>query len=158
MNNRIIVLVVLIIVLVGGFLYIKSYRTSPVDSMNSSEMTVIDTPAPQNVVEPIATTTATSTATTAKAVRSFTILGSNYAFAPKQLLAKKGDTVTITFQNQSGFHDLHIDAFNVATKQIAAGKSETVTFVATKSGTFEYYCSVGNHRAMGMVGTLTVTE
>ncbi len=71
---------------------------------------------------------------------------------------KKGDTVKITFVNSSGLHDLKIDEFNVATKQLAAGKEETVTFVASKTGTFEYYCSVGNHRAMGMKGTLTVSE
>jgi uncharacterized cupredoxin-like copper-binding protein len=31
-----------------------------------------------------------------------------------------------------------------------------VQFVADKTGTFEFYCSVGNHRQMGMVGTLVV--
>ena len=33
-----------------------------------------------------------------------------------------------------------------------------VTFEHTfnQTGTFEYYCSVGNHRAMGMKGTLIV--
>jgi plastocyanin len=69
---------------------------------------------------------------------------------------KKGDTVKITFKNTGGFHDLKIDEFKVATKQLQGGASEVVTFVADKAGTFEYYCSVGNHRAMGMKGTLTV--
>lgn len=32
----------------------------------------------------------------------------------------------------------------------------SVTFVADTLGTFEYYCSVGNHRAQGMVGNLVV--
>ncbi len=90
--------------------------------------------------------------------KSFTITGSNFAFAPKQIAVKKGDTVKITFINNDGFHDLHIDEFNIATKQIKAGAQETTTFVADKTGSFQYYCSVGTHRAMGMWGTLTVTE
>jgi plastocyanin len=28
--------------------------------------------------------------------------------------------------------------------------------VADKNGSYEYYCSVGNHRASGMVGVITV--
>ncbi|MDQ5952387.1 MAG: plastocyanin, partial [Patescibacteria group bacterium] len=71
---------------------------------------------------------------------------------------QKGDTVRIIFKNEDGFHDLKIDEFNVATKQIQGGAEETVEFVADKAGTFEYYCSVGKHRDMGMKGTITVTE
>jgi plastocyanin len=69
---------------------------------------------------------------------------------------KKGDTVTITFKNSVGFHDWKLDEFKAATAKLAAGKEETVTFVADKTGTFEYYCSVGQHRANGMVGNLIV--
>jgi len=31
-----------------------------------------------------------------------------------------------------------------------------VTFVADKAGEYEFYCSVGQHRANGMVGKLIV--
>lgn len=91
-------------------------------------------------------------------VKEFTITGGNFKFTPSAMTVKKGDTVRVTFKNEEGFHDFRIDEFNVATKQIGAGTSETVEFVADKAGTFEYYCSVGQHRQMGMVGTLTVTE
>ena len=88
----------------------------------------------------------------------FTVTGSNFAFAPSAMTVKKGDNVVITFKNGDGFHDFVIDELNVRTAQIQDGAQETVTFVADKAGTFEYYCSVGQHRAMGMKGTLTVTE
>ncbi|KKT09719.1 MAG: Plastocyanin [candidate division WWE3 bacterium GW2011_GWB2_43_22] len=55
-----------------------------------------------------------------------------------------------------GTHDLRLDEFNVATKLLKAGETDTVEFTADKAGVFEYYCSVGEHRKMGMVGTLTV--
>jgi nitrite reductase (NO-forming) len=64
--------------------------------------------------------------------------------------------VKIVLVNKGGIHDLVIDGFNVRTPQIGDGKSAEVTFVVDKTGTFEYYCSVGNHRQMGMVGKLIV--
>jgi plastocyanin len=90
-------------------------------------------------------------------IRDFTVEGTPFAFAPKSMEVKVGETVRITFVNKEGFHDLVIDEFAGArTKQLKAGESETITFVANKAGTFEYYCSVGDHRVMGMVGTLIV--
>lgn len=91
-------------------------------------------------------------------VVSFTVEGENFSFAPSQIEVKEGDTVRITFKNVGGFHDFVIDEFDVATSQFGAGNEETVEFVADKTGSFEFYCSVGNHREQGMVGTLTVTE
>ena len=92
------------------------------------------------------------------AVKTFTVEGSSFKFSPSNMTVKKGDTVRVTFKNTSGFHDWVLDEFNVRTKQIAAGAEETVEFVADKAGSFEYYCSVGSHRQMGMVGTLIVEE
>ncbi len=89
-------------------------------------------------------------------VREFTIHASNFTFSVPTMSVKSGDTVRLTFVNDEGFHDFRIDEFGVATKQIGAGAAETVEFVANQSGNFEYYCSVGSHRALGMKGTLTV--
>ena len=69
---------------------------------------------------------------------------------------RKGDTVKIVFKNSGGMHDWVIDEFSAKTKRIAANQEDTIQFVADKAGTFEYYCSVGNHRQMGMKGNLIV--
>ena len=58
----------------------------------------------------------------------------------------------VGIDNREGFHDLVIYGFQVRTPRITAGQTATVDFVAEKSGTFEYYCSVGSHRQMGMRG------
>lgn len=89
-------------------------------------------------------------------VKEFTITGQNFSFTPSKLIVAKGDTVKITFINTGGFHNLVIDKLGVSTKTINSGQADAVTFTATTAGTFEYYCSVGNHRAMGMRGTLVV--
>lgn len=98
----------------------------------------------------------TSEETQAGAVKEFTVDGDNFTFSLKEIKVKEGDTVKITFNNVEGFHDLVLDEFNAKTKQLAAGQSETIQFVADKAGTYEYYCSVGQHRQMGMKGNLIV--
>lgn len=82
--------------------------------------------------------------------------GGMYYFKPNVIRVKSGEEVTITFNNIEGFHDLVIDEMNVKTKQLKVGESETIEFTPDKPGTYEFYCSVGNHRAMGMKGTLVV--
>lgn len=95
-------------------------------------------------------------ATTSGQIKSFTVEGSSFKFVPNVIKVKKGDNVTITFRSVEGIHNFSIDEFDVKTNQIGSGEEEDVDFVADKTGTFEYYCSVGNHRKMGMVGQLIV--
>ena len=64
----------------------------------------------------------------------------------------------ISFKNSGGTHDFIIDEFNVATKRLNGGEQDAVEFTADKTGSFEYYCSVGQHRQNGQVGTLIVEE
>lgn len=89
-------------------------------------------------------------------VKEFTIVGKNFSFTPSLITVKKGDKVKITFKNENGFHDFKIDEFGLATKQSTAPNTEVLEFTANKTGSFEYYCSVGSHRSMGMKGTLKV--
>jgi len=90
------------------------------------------------------------------ALREFIVNGKNFSFTPNTITVKKDDKVRIVFKNSQGFHDFKIDAYGIATKQFNAPLEEVLEFTADKVGTFEYYCSVGSHRAMGMVGTLKV--
>ena len=89
-------------------------------------------------------------------VKEFVILGKNFSFMPSLITVKKGDRVKITFKNTLGFHDFRIDEYGVATKQAQAPYEEVLEFIADRVGSFEYYCSVGTHRAMGMKGILKV--
>jgi plastocyanin len=82
-------------------------------------------------------------------VKTFSVEGKPFEFSLKEIRVKQGDKVRLVFTNKAGLHDWVIDEFNARTKQIPAGQSETIEFVADKKGTFEYYCSVGAHRQMG---------
>ncbi len=72
------------------------------------------------------------------------------------LRVKRGDKVKINLVSEQGFHDFVVDEFSVATKKINSGATDSIEFIAKEKGTFEYYCSVGSHREMGMKGNLIV--
>lgn len=80
----------------------------------------------------------------------------NFSFSKSEIRVKKGEKVELTLNVKEGFHDWTLDGYGVKTKQMNAGVKETIEFIADKAGTFEYYCSVGSHRAMGMKGKFIV--
>jgi plastocyanin len=153
------VLLAILVVLGGGYYWYSSQQALPTDVNVSGD--TMDTTDDMDHAAP--TSTSTSTATSAPAtgtqngnVKEFTVTGKNFSFAPAAMTVNKGDRVRITFVNDSGTHDLVIDEFNARTKVIQGGAQETIEFVADTTGSFEYYCSIGKHREMGMKGTLTV--
>ena len=169
--KTLLIVVAVIAVLGGGFYWYTSMQQAAVPaatgtSMNDTNGAAMDTTntdagAPAGTNTGAAATVHANVDVGATAgegkMDSFTVTGSNYAMSPKTLSVKKGDTVKITFTNAGGMHDFVIDEFSVRTNRIQGGASQTVTFVADKTGSFQYYCSVGQHRDMGMWGTLTVT-
>lgn len=89
-------------------------------------------------------------------LREFTVHGSSFEFDNKELKVKKGDRVRITFISDDIGHNLLIDEFNIRTNVISSGATEVVEFIADKIGTFPFYCSVGQHRSLGMESKLIV--
>jgi|CXWL01.1.fsa_nt_gi plastocyanin len=96
------------------------------------------------------------TSPNANATKTFEISGTNFAFDVTQIKVKQGDSVTINFKSTDGFHAFVLDEFNARTERVKTGNTTSITFIANKKGTFEYYCSVGSHRVNGMVGKLVV--
>ncbi|MEK7560363.1 MAG: plastocyanin/azurin family copper-binding protein [Patescibacteria group bacterium] len=91
-------------------------------------------------------------------VETFHVTAKNFSFSLAEIRVRKGSRVKINLNVAEGFHDLVLDEFNARTMRGGEGTHTSVEFVADKAGTFEYYCSVGNHRQMGMVGKLIVEE
>lgn len=84
--------------------------------------------------------------------------GGSMYFKPNEIKVKLGETVKIKFTNAGGMHDFVIDEFNVKTKILGSGKTETIEFTTDKLGEFEFYCSVAGHRQSGMFGKVIVEE
>ena len=146
MKSTHIIIIILVLMLGGLFLFSRGGKLeAPTTSPVSNTMPVLGT---DSEVEEMVVS----------GVKEFTVAGQNFSFTPSSITVKKGDRVKITFKNTSGFHDFKIDEFGAATKQAQAPYEEVLEFTADKVGSFEYYCSVGTHRAVGMKGTLKVTE
>lgn len=143
------VIVVILVIAIAGYMMMKN-------GSKSAQTPTSPEAQPTTAVEE-STNSAPSDAMTAdEKTKTFEVDGANFKFSPNVLTVNEGDTVKIVFKNTQGFHDFVIDEFNVKSKTIQANQTDELTFVTSKKGTFEYYCSVGNHRTMGMVGTLTV--
>jgi len=151
MNNKLILLVggALVVVLGAGVVLMSTNSSTPENRSQDTKTESEDMSHSSNSVQEDAQTTAGN-------VKKFNVTGKNFTFSPTTLTVNQGDTVQIVFDSSNGTHDFVIDEFNVNSKMVASGGSDTVEFIADKSGTFEYYCSVGNHKQMGMKGTLTV--
>jgi nitrite reductase (NO-forming) len=72
------------------------------------------------------------------------------------LHVKKGDVVNVTLINGMQPHDFALEGYNMKTKVLNSGQSDSVVFTAEKTGTFTYYCSVPGHRDLSMAGQLVV--
>lgn len=77
-----------------------------------------------------------------------------------KLVVEKGQVVRLVVVNgHAAVHDLVVPAFDVASdKLFSRNQRSSIRFRTNRSGTFEYYCSVGNHRQTGMEGTIVVQE
>ena len=151
MKQTYITIVILVVLVVGAlFIFGNSKKAEAPVGENQSQ-----TPA---VADNSQTNVADADSETAAVVKEFAVSGKNFSFTPALITVNKGNKVRITFQNTAGFHDFRIDEFGVATKQAQSPATEVLEFTADKVGSFEYYCSVGRHRVMGMKGTLKVTE
>jgi plastocyanin len=80
----------------------------------------------------------------------------SFYYAPNEIRVKEGDTVTVVLTAKDMMHDFNIDELGVKIPIVKAGETATAEFVASQKGEFEYYCSVGQHRANGQVGKLIV--
>lgn len=66
---------------------------------------------------------------------------SQWKFEPNTITVNQGDTVRLQIKNIDVTHGFSLPAFGV-NKQLDAGKTTTVEFVADKKGTFTFACSV----------------
>jgi heme/copper-type cytochrome/quinol oxidase subunit 2 len=90
------------------------------------------------------------------ATRTFTIVGSKYAFQPAAIAVDRNDLVKITFTADDIPHSFTIDGYRIS-KRASAGQSVTFEFRADQPGTFDYYCNLTqDDKCKTMKGRLTV--
>lgn len=144
--------VLILVLLAGAFLVFGKKADKMEDKMEQSMQASPTSPASTVSTAPSASP---SGAMTEGSVKTFTMNTGSFYYKPDTITVKKGDTVKLSITNDGGFHDFTLDEFSVK-QMLPAGKATEVTFVASKAGTFEYYCSMPGHRAKGQKGTLIV--
>jgi len=166
MKNTKIVLVAVIIILAISVAYLLATRNAPNEEnqkANSADNQTekpnpMQAQVPADLTDEQKTELKTGADSHAPTALTFHITGGSFYFTPNEIKVKQGDKVKIIFTNILGTHNFILEAFNVFTKTIKDGESDTVEFTADKKGTFEFYCGVGNgyHRMKGQIGVLLV--
>ncbi|MBI2627012.1 MAG: cupredoxin domain-containing protein [Parcubacteria group bacterium] len=160
------IVLVIIVIFVGVFLWTKN---SDVPIVNSPSISVEATESlnPSETMDHSTTTTPSSGATpsdnnpspsvtSSGAVKTFNLTSKNFSFSTKEIKVRQGDKIKIILSNTEGFHNWVINEFSASTRNLNSGETASVEFVADKKGTFQYYCSIGTHRQLGMAGNLVV--
>ena len=130
-------------------------NTVPAGSTATATPTVTHTATATGTATVAATHTATSTATATATPRpnTITVNMTNFAFEPKDLTVRIGDTVQ--WVNNSGTpHTSTSDSGAWDSDLVASGSSYSRTF--NQTGTFAYHCSF--HQGQGQTGTITVQQ
>lgn len=95
--------------------------------------------------------------TTDEDVTEVVVEGKNFSFSPSTLTFSPGEKVRLTFKSVGGTHDFMVEGQDIATEMVDTGQEAVVEFTApTEPGEYTFYCSVANHRSLGMEGVMIV--
>jgi len=141
------VIIVLIALAVGAYFLMRP-SSDQADTSDHQHTSAQSTPAQ--------TDTASNQGNTTADVQTIQVEAGNYYFKPNEIRVKKGQRVKIVLATKGMGHDFVIDSLGVEVPVTQPGETNSVEFTATTPGTYEFYCSVGNHRQLGQVGTLIV--
>jgi carboxymethylenebutenolidase len=67
-----------------------------------------------------------------------------------------GQAIALEISSYEGEHDIRVDEIGLASNVVNEGDITTVNITPMRKGEFQYYCSVGNHRHLGMSGRFIV--
>lgn len=138
--NKIVVAVIILIVVVGGYFLVKGEKSY--FRFWTSEPTA--SPQGEEVQDE-------------EGIKVINVSGNEFAFNPSTITVDEGEAVKIVFKNDGKFpHNWVVEGLGIMTKTINPGQTDAVEFTAPSAGTYVTFCSVGQHRANGMTGTLNV--
>jgi plastocyanin len=156
--NPMIIVAIVAIVAIAGIAYMMSRKDAP-ESANTiqqeqvtqapqEDSTAMDAtePSPEGTMEKKpADGTAMEESTDVKTIN---VDAGAFYYKPAEIRVKKGE--------KDMMHDFVIDELGVKLPITKSGETKSVEFTPEKTGTFEYYCSVGQHRVQGQVGKIIV--
>ncbi len=75
--------------------------------------------------------------------RTFSVSARRYAFTPPRIEVSQGDLVEIAFRAEDIPHSFTVDDYRIS-KRANPGQTVTFEFLASRAGTFTFYCSLAN--------------
>ena len=86
---------------------------------------------------------------------SMRVIENNWTWDPAEIRVKAGDLVKLKITNEDPFdHGFAVEAFGI-NRRLFARRETLVEFLASKTGTFAFYCSVpcgeGHYRQTGLL-------
>lgn len=145
-------LVLIIVAVIGAFFLFRGQGQAPSPVQTTQTQKVPATPGSD--VEGMVVSEEGGAKET---VREIVVEGDEFSFSPASISVKAGENIKLTFNNAGSTpHNLKVEGLGIGTSTIGGGESETIEFTAEEDGTYATFCSVGNHRALGMEGTLVI--
>ena len=105
---------------------------------------------------------------------AITVASFEWGFEPEAIVLQVGQEVALTLENDGDIlHNFNVDGLLVDVIEeissggfsgsddklfVGAGSDDAglIRFVALEAGEYEFYCTIGSHRQLGMEGRLTV--
>jgi plastocyanin len=155
--------VVIIVVLAGGaYMFMNQNKSAPAvsvaettivdESMESTDEAMMEDNSGDSQVDESSTVEDSM-----EEAREITVEGFSFGYTPSELTMEAGEKIKLTFVSLDMMHDFIVEGTDIQTEIITGGNQTTIEFTAPdEPGEYTFYCSVGNHRAQGMEGTLTV--
>ena len=75
------------------------------------------------------------------AARTIRVQASQFSYSPSVISVNQGDVVTLELVSQDVVHGLYVDGYDIST-EADPGQTRTLTFVASRPGSFRIRCSV----------------
>lgn len=92
--------------------------------------------------QPVSETTTTTIATSSEGeTKEFSMIARQWEFDPPVITVNEGDTVRLIIRSVDVTHGIAIPQFGI-NRQLMAGQTTTIQFVADKAGTYTFFCSV----------------
>lgn len=139
MNKIFLVIIIILVLIVGGYLFFSGRYKVPTET----PATNVETKEEQKEIQ--------------AQVKEIEVLGDEFSFNPSSIDLQAGEKVKIIFKNVGKApHNLVIEGMGISTKTIGPGKSDSIEFTVSNSGTYIFFCSIPGHRKAGMEGRLIV--
>lgn len=149
-NNKIWIWLIVIIIL-GGLLYIFAGRQPESDDGVLPDG-ITSTTSTGVILNRLATSTAPTT--TPPQVRVIDMRATPYSFTPNTITVNSGDTLELRITSTEDSHNFSIAEFGI--NEVLPTGLRVIRLTPMSKGSFAYFCNTADHQQRGMAGTLIV--